>query len=677
MLKAVVGPAALVAALLSAQGLPVVAAEEITQVVVSGDRLALDAAQLPYTLDSVDSRNSQHIAEALQQLPGVGFHRNNGQESLPALRSPVLSGAGACGALLTAENGVPLRPAGFCNVNELFESHFEAALQVQALKGPQLAGFGSNALLGVVNVVLPELQQVKPALSLSWADDDYYQLALQQRFGNTAVAFTGTRYNDYREDAWYDQQKLSLVNELRGDHGTYTTRFTATNLNQETAGFIVGQDAYRSWTLSEQNLNPEAYRDARALRLSSQWQFNNLLTVTPYARYSRMDFLQHFLPGTPLEQNGHYSVGVQSQYPLLVTEHQRLQLGIDAEYADIWLRESQDQPTLGSAFLQATIPVGKHYDYQVDSTQVALFADYQLDLRYNITLNIGGRWEQVRYRYDNKMNDGRVTEAGLPCGFGGCRFNRPPDRHDSYSHFSPKMGLSWQVAEELQLYANIAEGYRVPQATELYRLQRDQGVAELGPESALSREVGFRLVQPLALSLAWYRVTHRDQIIRNSDFFNINGARTRYQGLELTATIELLPDLHWHLAAAFEHHQYLNNPGLSSDDIVGNDIDTAPRERFYSALRYRWGETTELALSWQKEGGYFTDIENSNRYSGHQLWQVRTSHTISDRLSLRFTVDNLLNERYAERADYTSFSGPRYLPGTPRTIGVSLQYAWR
>ena len=37
-----------------------------------------------------------HLQETLNRLPGVSIHRNNGQESLTAIRSPVLTGAGAC-----------------------------------------------------------------------------------------------------------------------------------------------------------------------------------------------------------------------------------------------------------------------------------------------------------------------------------------------------------------------------------------------------------------------------------------------------------------------------------------------------------------------------------------------------------------------------------------------------
>ena len=97
-----------------------------------------------------------HLQETLNRLPGVSIHRNNGQESLTAIRSPVLTGAGACGAFLVAENGIPVRSSGFCNVNEMFDLHAENAASVEVVRGPGSAFWGSNAVHGLVNVVLPK-----------------------------------------------------------------------------------------------------------------------------------------------------------------------------------------------------------------------------------------------------------------------------------------------------------------------------------------------------------------------------------------------------------------------------------------------------------------------------------------------------------------------------------------
>ena len=92
----------------------------------------------------------------MHRVPGTWITRGSGQESLAAIRSPVLTGAGSCGAFVVAENGFATRPAGFCNVNQLFEVNLEQADAVEVLRGPGSSLYGSNAMHGLVNALVAE-----------------------------------------------------------------------------------------------------------------------------------------------------------------------------------------------------------------------------------------------------------------------------------------------------------------------------------------------------------------------------------------------------------------------------------------------------------------------------------------------------------------------------------------
>ena len=86
----------------------------------------------------------------MQRVPGTWISRGNGQESLTALRSPVLTGAGSCGAFYMAADNISLRAPGFCNVNQLFDANTEQAGRIEVLRGPATALYGSNAMHGVI-----------------------------------------------------------------------------------------------------------------------------------------------------------------------------------------------------------------------------------------------------------------------------------------------------------------------------------------------------------------------------------------------------------------------------------------------------------------------------------------------------------------------------------------------
>ena len=145
-----------------------------------------------------------------------------------------------------------------------------------------------------------------------------------------------------------------------------------------------------------------------------------------------MEFLQHFLPGQPLEENGHVSAGALATFALDGNDHRTI-FGVDVEWADMFLKQTQDGPTVGSPFLVETRPEGKHYDYDVTSTNVAVYVqtDWAVDERFSIAAGL--RLNYIAYDYDNRMLDGNTRDDGTPCGFGGCLYSRPADRSDSLS----------------------------------------------------------------------------------------------------------------------------------------------------------------------------------------------------------------------------------------------------
>lgn len=645
-----------------------------------GNRAILDSAALTMTAHV-------HIQEALSRLPGVSMHRNNGQEYLPAIRSPVLSGGGACGSFLLAEDGIPLRPAGFCNVNELFEAHSEQAGRIEIIRGPGNALFGSNALHGVINVIEPVRFDEGWRIGLEAGPNDFGRLKLAGGGEDLSFAFTGSSDGGYRDDSSVGQQKLSLRHRYRNESVAVTSGLTAVNLNQETAGFIEGHEAYKNRRLARTNPNPEAFRDARAVRLWSRiegagqaesdqpGQAQPVWVITPYVRHSRMDFLQHFLPGQPLEENGQSSAGVQSAL-FRHGDNSRLIAGLDVEFTRGWLKQSQDSPTQGSPLLQETIPVGRHYNYAVTARQLAPFVQWDWGFAPRWKLSAGLRYEHMEYDYDNRMISGRTREDGTACGFGGCRYSRPADSVDSFDNLSPKLGLLYSLNDDHQLFATLARGFRAPQAVEMYRLERAQQVADLDSEQLDSIELGLRgSTERLRYELVAYAMEKDNVIFRDTAFFNVSNGETEHRGLEAAVGYQLTSVLDINLAASVARHRYAYDEILSGVNINGNEVDTAPRHFGAAQLGWAITDSTRAELEWQRMGGYFTDPENRNRYGGHDLLHLRARWQLSTTLTLTARLVNALDTKYAERADFTSFGGDRYFPGEPRSLFMGVELA--
>lgn len=655
---------------------PAPRANPLEEVVVTASRTRQPVSEVASNISLIRAETLNlvghtHISEAMQRVAGAWISRGNGQEHLTALRSPVLTGAGACGAFLMAQDGIPLRASGFCNVNELFDANTEQAGRIEVIKGPASVMYGSNAMHGMINVLTPAVSPER-TLVVEAGPHEYRRAKGSFATRTLRLDVNGATDGGWKDHSGFDQQKLTAKHEGTFGEWQATTVLAGANLNQETAGFVVGEAAYRDPALRQTNPNPEAFRDVWSIRLHSSLRRSTgdgeEIVVTPYARATGMDFLQHFLPGQALEQNGHRSVGLQSAW-----HGERWTAGVDAELTSGFLKETQPNETQGPAFLVETIYAGKHYDYEVDAATLAAFVRVTQPLTDEIELSAGLRAERVRYDYDNLMLTGRTRDDGTPCGFGGCRFNRPADRTDTFDNLSPRFGLTWRLGDDSQLFAYASRGFRAPQTSELYRLQNTQSVSNIDSESLTSLEAGLRGARDaVSYEMSAYVMEKDNFIFRDTSRTNVDNGETSHRGLEVSLAARLNDSVSAALDWSYAIHRYENNPTLASAPIAGNDIDTAPRHLGSASLRWQPHARLYGEIEWVHLGEYFQDPENEEVYPGHDLVNLRARVSLTGFLNAYIRITNLTDEAYAERADF-AFGADRYFVGEPRSLYVGLE----
>lgn len=630
------------------------------------------------TEEEIERASAIHPTELFGQMPGVWISRGgSGQEHLSAIRSPVLTGAGACGAFLFAVEGVPIRPGGFCNVNNLFEVPLEFAKRVMILKGPASAVAGGNALHGVMDIELPD-QNSPQRLELRRDLLGHSRLMLGLgRAQSWRLDMALSHDEGWRDQSGYAEQKLNYRHFDQWGNYSATWSLALTNLNQETAGYIVGTDAYKSPRAAVENRNPEAYRDAYAgrlgLRLSRQ-RGRGALVWNLYLRTSDMAFLQHFLPGTPVEENDHKSLGVLAEY-----RRGGWSWGGQMEWADVNLNEYQQGATTG---FRLNYPQGKHYDYSVSSQQLAGFVRYRGSTNQGLGLVLDLRAESMTYDYANHILSGSTDQNGNLCGANAdipCRFTRPESRDDGFANLGARFGLHGKFGNKLSWKASYGKAFRPPQMTELYRLRGGQSVADIDSESLHALEYSLSYTGYLVFwKMAAFIQKKSNSIYRDAnDYYHDNG-KTSHRGLEAEITFLLGDQLTLASNLTWSRHRYeFDAAGAGREEIVaGNHIDTAPE--WIGGMALRWAPTDESSwnLEWQHMGEYYTDAANLHSYQGHSLWHLSFRTPLSSGWQLSTGMRNLTNERYAERADYSVFGGDRYFPGHGVNIWASLKREW-
>ncbi|MFZ8927866.1 MAG: TonB-dependent receptor [Pseudohongiellaceae bacterium] len=654
---------------------------------VTSDRQGSAIGDIPSSIHAVDRElldtfKQVHIGEVLNTVPGVVFNRGNGQESLLGIRSPVLTGAGSCGAYQVSQDGIPVRAAGFCNVNQLFEANTEQAQAIEIIRGPGSVLFGANALHGAINVINPALSG-KPGgvISVDAGPNEYGRLNLginteegEHQFG---VYFNGASDGGYKDDSGFDQQKLNVGHRYDGGNVRISSSFAVTNLNQETAGFLVGTNAYKDSAKKRENANPEAFRDVQSFRFHTRIEGdteNGTWMVTPYYRNTDMTFLMHFLPGTPLEENGHDSFGLQTLYSFNSSDDVNWTVGLDMESTDGLLKQTQ-----AGGF--GSFPAGKQYDFTVEASMWSPYALMKWQSSEQDQISLALRYEFLEYDYDNRMIDGNTAEDGSSCTpsafnpSGTCRYSRPSDRSDNFDNLTAQIGWIHDFDASTQLFANYSLAFRAPQATELYRLQVNQSVADLDSEQVNSFEVGYRASRGnMSFGVAAYWMEKEDVIFQDSARNNISGGETSHRGIELDSLFSLTDDLSLKVVASYARHKYEANiaPLGVRVSIDGNDMDTAPRLVGNVQLNWNINSQNSLNIEWVHMDDYYTDEANLHRYEGHDLVNLRYRYDSSDNWYFAARVTNLFDEDYAERADFSSFGGDRYFVGEPASLYVTV-----
>jgi len=607
-----------------------------------------------------------HPAEILNTVAGVNIHRGSGQEHLTAIRSPVLTGGAGAGSFLYTLDGVPLRAAGFANVNGLLEAPTEIAARIEVFKGPGPADYGSNAVHGLINVVLDDVNRYGEKLSVQSSSRGYGNAALVTNITeNLRISAVFAHDDGFRDDSGFDQQKLTVQHKFEINGWDVASLVALNNLNQETAGFLqTGQDveidgetveipneSYRFRDLIETNFFPQAFRDTQALRgqiKAARETDYGTLVLQPYARRTQQRFLRHFVPGQALDKNGHTSFGFKSGL-----YGEGWSAGVDAEYTSGFQYEFQENEDRFS-FVQ-----GLHYDYEIDAVVLAGFATKDFEIGDRAKLHLGARGEFTSYDYDNRADTGTSG-----------RFIRAADRTDDYFTLTPKVGLTYEL-DEVTLFARAARGSRAPQTSDLYSAQLNQVPGEAEVETLDSLEIGLRRTTTFGseFEVTGFSMRKDNFFFRNADGFNVVNGRTRHEGVEASLNLDLDKGFSLQGSATLARHTY-DFTEVANNITDGDRVDTAPDTLGNIALRYD-ADKFGTYLRWTHVGSYFTDPANTQTYPGHDIFTLGGRVDMSDDLQLSLRVDNLFDTRYADRADF-AFGNERYFPGRPRTLFAGL-----
>ena len=212
-----------------------------------------------------------------------------------------------------------------------------------------------------------------------------------------------------------------------------------------------------------------------------------------------------------------------------------------------------------------------------------------------------------------------------------------------------------------------------------------QASLALKPIRSQQFEIGVRGdAGPLAYDLAVYDLEKRDDLVSVRDPVTTfttptNAGKTRHRGIELGLGLPLGRAFRLDSALSYAKHSYEEwnvVVGTTNTSFSGKEIESAPRVMSNTRLSWQPADATRVQIEWVHLGSYWMDQANTTKYEGHELFNLRGNHMLSEHFGIFASVHNLADERYADSASLGSGATPVYSPGLPRTLYAGVEGHW-
>jgi outer membrane receptor protein involved in Fe transport len=408
------------------------------------------------------------------------------------------------------------------------------------------------------------------------------------------------------------------------------------------------------------------------------------VSVVPYYRYDSMGLLPNwaltFDPTVYTTDN--HSLGVLAK---LQREFSPGRTSLIAGFDADWSPGERVEDIVRATTVPSGLPSGRSifasytlgarvYDYRVTFASASPYAQVEFSPAARIRIAAGLRADHMSYDYDDRL---AVPETP--------RHRRPEDGSRSFTHVSPKLGFTYQLSSMANVFGSYRHAFRAPSEGQLFRQGSAFNTIDLDPVRADNFEVGLRLAprRGLSFDISAYRLVKRDDILSYRDPVDgrttaVNAGKTRHRGLELGAEWSTRS---WGVQAAYAYgqHHYLD---WVIDPVVGNDLggfeqEAAPRHIGSASVRVAPVRRVTAAADITVLGSYWMDANNTTKYGGHTLFNIRGQVDLLSNVRAFAKVLNLFDRLYAESASYTMARGRELAPGRPRTLFVGLEFDWR
>ncbi|NOZ60404.1 MAG: TonB-dependent receptor [Calditrichaeota bacterium] len=584
------------------------------------------------TPEELSSRNATTLSEGLKYLPGVQVAGNN-----ISIRGSNWFSYGLGTRTLVLLDGVPFVSG---DENKVF---FEAVpvseiKQVEVMKGPGSALYGSSAMAGVINIITEKPATDSANIQLSLYSGVYDKPSYKQwRWNENYRSFRGTNLT-YRNNFWGVQSSLTFNynqnSNFKRDADYRNINFfgkfyfdvnpnnhwqvTAGMLQREAGGFLFWKD--RDHALEPGNEPKDSFTRSKTDIL----YVHTLMTQTVSSKFYyqlRFNYRQNILKeiANPLPGKNPETVGLFRR-----TEGETY--GHEMQFTYQWNARYNAVFGWNADWKKVdAIQYGKR-----EATDASIYGQLSSWMTNAVKADLGVRWDVERI-------------ANVPTS----------------SQVNPKLGVNFSLSKRSHLRFAVGRGFRAPSIGERFVSTYENQIKvlpnpDLKPESNVSAEVGFlsNLTDWWQFDVGYFYNDYEnliDPTLQSGElavkFENV--ARAIIQGVELHHDFSF-----WRQRAQLSlGYVYLHTQDLSKfvhgvpNPNYGKDLKYRPNHSFTSRLTLSW-HPFELGvdfryLSKAKRVDYVTNIPDITRQVPTYVADVQLRYRRSN-----YAVDLIVNNLF-------------------------------
>lgn len=631
---------------------------------------------------------TQSIGDMLELTPGVFADPSAQRETRISIRGSGLSSGFERRGLSLYRDGVPITRAS--GSTEFQEVDPLSIAYVEVYKGANGVRYGGTALGGAVNLVTPTGRTAQPGLGarfeggsfgtrrgharFAWAEDDH----------DGFVSISGLKTDGYREQSGVESvYAFGNVGFKLGDRAETRFYLTALSDNFELSGSLRLQDALDNPKAASRPVvigpffpgGPTTVLDPGPV--ADDWDRN--LDVLRIANRTVVE-----LERSLLEVGAWYS---RRELDHAITRFAGVIDQAEDEFGG-FARVTLDG-SIGERALSTTLGVsaqtgandarrwgndfGSRAELRQESTQTSnllqVYGNAELALSEGLDLVAGLHFGHARRKNEAILNDVSGSER--------------------YSQWSPRLGLIYTLADNVQVFANVSRDFEPPSLADLTA----GGVLDFTPleaQKSWTVELGTRGQRgPFAWDVAVYQSSIERELIKfglpdAAGFvsFTDNAGDTRHRGIEfgLDWSLETEAMRSRGLALLWRHNWTFNDFSFDDDpDFGGNRLAGVPRHLYVSVL------TLESSVGWYLgaearwvPSGPWVDFANTVKAPGYDIYGLRAGWRFDNGLNVFASAENIFDKRYISNtgtnANQALQNAAIFTPGRGRAVFAGLSW---